>query len=275
MDALRITTLVENTAAGKCLLGEHGLSFWIEYNGKRILFDSGQSGHVLRSNAVHLGIDLTTVDAIVLSHGHFDHTGGLADVLKIAKDTPIFAHPAAMTPKFSRHADSSVHEIGISQPTLEKLRDWDTLNLASGSIEVFPGFHLTGEIPRDTDFEDVGGAFFQDRHCYTPDPLRDDQAAYIDTPSGLIVILGCAHSGVINTLRHIQKLTKKRHINTVVGGMHLVNASPRRLENTITGLKKIAVKSLRPAHCTGFAATARIWHEFPDCTPCRVGTVIE
>jgi len=109
----RITVLVENTAGGRGLLGEHGLAFWIEWNGKHILFDTGQ-GHVLLSNTKRLGIRFDHLDAVALSHSHYDHTGGLGDVLRNSRGTTVYAHPAAFEAKYARNPDGSAREVGMS-----------------------------------------------------------------------------------------------------------------------------------------------------------------
>jgi 7,8-dihydropterin-6-yl-methyl-4-(beta-D-ribofuranosyl)aminobenzene 5'-phosphate synthase len=271
----RITVLVENTAGGRGLLAEHGLSFWIELGHKRILFDTGQ-GNVLSGNASRLGIQLELADAIVLSHGHYDHTGGLGDALQGVGRPKVYAHPAAFAPKFARNTDGTARDIGISCLGPQDVRERAEFVRVEGPTEVCEGLRLTGPVPRTTDFEDTGGAFFRDKDCTEPDDLIDDQAAFVDTPAGTVVILGCAHAGVINTLRHIQTLTNGRPIRTVIGGMHLLNANPERMDKTVAELRRLDVQRLLPCHCTGLGAVARLWHEFPGrCAACPVGAVVE
>ncbi|MCU0858566.1 MAG: MBL fold metallo-hydrolase [Pontiellaceae bacterium] len=269
-----ITVLVENTAGGRGLIAEHGLSFLIDTGRNKILFDTGQ-GLALRYNVDQLRIDLKTVDAVVLSHGHYDHTGGLAFALNRMNSPRVYAHPQAFNPKYARNPDGTGREIGIA--ARDKITAGELAKVVSveNKTEISPGFYLTGPIPRTTDFEDTGGAFFKDPECRIPDDLPDDQAAFIETKDGTVVILGCAHSGVINTLRYIHSLTGSRPIHTVIGGMHLLNASQTRMDQTIAELRRFNIRQLFPCHCTGFAATVRLWKEFPEkCNPCPAGTVL-
>ncbi len=258
---LCITTLVEDTALDGSLLAEHGLSFWIEYGDKRILFDAGQSNILVR-NAKTLGINLAEVDAIVLSHGHYDHTGGLPAVLDIASKAKIYLHPAATEPKFSRKV-LGVKSIGMSHLAKKAVQRRHVIWTATPA-QIFPGMSVTGQVPRINNFEDVGGAFFVDENYLKPDELLDDQTLFIESARGLVVVLGCAHSGVVNVLDYISNLTSRNKIFAVIGGMHLLKASRIRIANTIETFKKYEIQKIVPLHCTGRKATRDLRSAFGD-----------
>jgi len=271
----RLTVLVENTARDDTLSAEHGLAFWLELGPQRVLFDTGQSD-MLCENADRLGIDLAATDAIVLSHGHYDHTGGLAAVLAKTGRVKAFAHPAALEAKYARNTDGTGRDIGMPARCKDALQETADIILTEQPTQVADGLYLTGTVPRHTDFEDTGGPFFKDPQCRRPDALPDDQAAFLDTPRGLLVLLGCAHAGIVNTLRYISALQPKRPIHTLIGGTHLVGAGRNRMDKTVAALRKMQIQRLMPLHCTGAPAAARLGKAFLGrVSSCPVGTVIE
>ena len=272
----RITVLADNSVYGRGLLAEHGLAFWIELEGRRLLFDTGQ-GLALLHNAQHLGVPLELAEAVVLSHGHYDHAGGVAAVLQAAPQARIYAHPAAFEPKYGRSGDGTVHDLGMPSACVNAVRE------RSGAItetvrptELLPGLFATGEVPRRTAYEDTGGPFFADPECQRADPLADDQALFFNSRGGTVVLLGCAHAGVVNTLRYVHDLTNGSRIHAVLGGMHLVSASRERMDRTIEDLRRLDVERLGPMHCTGVSATAGLWSAFPGtCLSCAAGAQLD
>ena len=267
-----ITTLVENSVHARGLLAEHGLSFHLQVGSRGLLFDTGQSDLFLH-NALKLRISLANAEAIVLSHGHNDHTGGLMAAHEAAPQARLFLHRAALTQKFVRKPDSTTRSIGMDEATAETIRRAaKAVVWTRNPTEVLDGIFVTGEIPRQNTFEDTGGPFFRDAAGAQPDPLLDDQALYFDTQEGLVVLFGCGHAGVVNTLDYVQHLTGGRPIHTILGGLHLLTASPERMEKTIAAFRRLDIKRLAPAHCTGLPALAQLWTAFPDrCSSCAVG----
>ncbi len=267
-----ITVLVENSVQRAGLQAEHGLAVHLQAGDRAVLFDTGQTGLVLR-NAAALGLHWDGLDAIVLSHGHYDHTGGLAAVRAAAPHARRFLHPAALAPKFSRGPDGAGRYIGMPRPAAQALVNDPAVTWTPSPVEVIPGLFLTGAIPRNTGFEDTGGDFFLDPACTRPDPLEDDQALFFDTREGLVILLGCGHSGVINTVEHIRRLTGRRPIHTLLGGLHLLRASAERMRRTLAAFHDWQPRQIAAGHCTGLPALARLWSEFPArCLPCAVGS---
>lgn len=275
--SIRITTLVENTVHKRDLLAEHGLAFWIEAGSQRILFDTGQ-GDVLTSNADALGIPLDAADKVVVSHGHYDHVGGLDRMLSLAPNSQVFAHLSAFHCKYELQDDGTCRDIGRPSSVVYRIHEASSDRFAwtVRPTDLGNGLHVTGQIPRRTTFEDAGGPFYLDRDCTDPDPLFDDQALYFESTEGIVVVLGCAHAGVINTLHYIRELTHGRAIHTVIGGMHLTDKQPDRIEPTVDALREFDISRIGLSHCTELLASVQLCAAFPGrCFPCCAGTVLE
>jgi 7,8-dihydropterin-6-yl-methyl-4-(beta-D-ribofuranosyl)aminobenzene 5'-phosphate synthase len=273
--SVKITLLMDNRARPG-FHAEHGFSAWIEADGARLLFDVGQSGAWMH-NAEKLGIDPAQAEAVILSHGHYDHTGSLAPLLQQLPAARLYLHPAALQSRFSLHPGQPPKQIGIPAEAAEIIQQWPAAQrtLSAAPQTILPGIGLTGTIPRNHPLEDTGGPFFLDPAGTRPDPIEDDQSLYIETARGLIIITGCCHAGLINTLEQIQKLTRHAPICAIIGGLHLHHASQPRLEATLQLLKHLAPTLLVPCHCTGEAVMDRFKQELPACTyPARAGNQI-
>jgi 7,8-dihydropterin-6-yl-methyl-4-(beta-D-ribofuranosyl)aminobenzene 5'-phosphate synthase len=261
---LKITTLVDNIAfPGTGFWAEHGLSFLIEADGKKILFDTGQSAEIIAHNLDALGEDLHDLKYVVLSHGHYDHTGGLTDILNRITHAKLFAHPSAFDDKYVKRGEEYKF---IGAPLMKmQLEEHFQLVLNTNGSEVVNGIRNTGQIPRNNDFENVPDRYYIKSYGkYVHDDIIDDQALIIESKSGVIVILGCAHSGVVNTLNHVKNIVGCREIWGVLGGMHLIGADLNRLNETVKVFEEFKVQNIGLSHCTGTDAFLFLSRKFGD-----------
>jgi 7,8-dihydropterin-6-yl-methyl-4-(beta-D-ribofuranosyl)aminobenzene 5'-phosphate synthase len=262
---LSIITLSENNAAIPPFLGEQGISVLIETDSINILLDAGQSISVSHNLDV-LGVDLSRIGKIVLSHGHFDHTGGLRPLLqKMRRQVDIIAHPDVWSAKYSHVENQPDRYIGIPYPQFELESLGARFHFSRQPVTLADGITTTGEVPMTTGYEQI------DEHLYVkengklkPDLLLDDLSIIIKTSKGLAVILGCAHRGMINTLNHARKLTGIDKIELVMGGSHLIGSSEERIWQTITALKEMDVKRIGLCHCTSLPVEAILAQEFGE-----------
>jgi len=272
---MNISVLVEDSVSCPILMAEHGLAFWIDTGSRCILFDTGQSQLIL-ANANELKLDLDAVDTVALSHGHYDHCGGLAAVLaNAASNVTVYMHPRALDPKY-RRTETETRDIGMPVHCWKALcESRHNLKTVTTPTEIAPGIFLTGEIPRSHPEEQSESGFCLDEQGRQADPFLDDQALFLRTPTGTVIILGCAHAGVINTLDYIRHLTEGQPVHAVLGGMHLHSALDERIAWTIKSLQQFSVERFYPMHCTGAKAVAALWTAFPGrCFPCGVGTTM-
>ena len=262
----RITTLVDNSVSlsGSQLIGEHGLSVYIETENTRILFDTGQNV-ALAHNARMLDIDLSRIDAVVVSHGHYDHTGGLEHLLKKNTAFSLYAHPDIFDDKLRSRKSGAYKKIGI--PLDKNIFDNTDvqIRLSKDTAEIARGVFTSGEIPQKNDFESIESQFFVQRDGeIIADPLADDQAVILDTQKGLVVLLGCSHRGVINTLNHVDRLFPENKIHAIIGGLHLGKISDAKLNKIIDHLRAFEQEKIGVSHCTGTKAMLALFERFKD-----------
>ena len=279
---VQITVLIEDSknSAKPQLRNKHGLSFFIQAkigdDKVTALMDTGPSGEALLHNVDAMDINLDDVNSIVLSHGHYDHTGGLLEALKrITNRVPVIGHPTVFEPKLSLmpHLRLIGAPFGVSE--VESVGGVPVL--VADPVKIADGITTTGEVPRSTAFEKVTGFWTAHNGRLLEDVMVDDQSLVIDVENkGLVVVAGCAHAGIINTIKHAQKITGTSRVYGVLGGFHLWNAENKKLEATVNELEKLDLKFVAPCHCTGKKAIKKISEAFRDrYQPLRMGDIIE
>lgn len=277
---VKATVLSDNSVYGIGGIAEHGWSVWLETPEGAFLFDTGQ-GKALLHNATFLGKDLATARAILISHRHVDHTGGLLDALRVMQGgrdgsgVPVHAHFDLFRDSYYFPKGRKPKHVGIpfSRASLEGTGA--VFYLANDWQEIADGIYLTGEVPRRTEFE-RGAAnlkHFDEQGELVVDPVRDDQSIVVETREGLFVILGCSHAGVINILNYTAEKTGRADFHTVMGGTHLGPAEEDVVTQTIEALLGFDIQRVGFAHCTGRKAEARVARAFGDrYFYCGVGT---
>ncbi len=267
MTHTRITIICENRAhMAKDIMGEHGFAALIKTPTTRLLMDTGQ-GLGLAHNAKALKIDLAALDGVVISHGHYDHTGGLMQLPAREQPLPIHAHPDLFAGKYLLPKDQDPTYIGIpfSQPALE-----ETLNARfafhSSFTEIAPGVFFSGQVPRTGSFEPSDERLVkQTPDGFVPDPFNDDASLLIETPAGPVILTGCAHSGIVNIMEHFAQKSGHPTFHAVIGGTHLGFANdPSQLDQAMDAFDKFQVHTIAVSHCTGNEAAAQLFHRFKD-----------
>jgi 7,8-dihydropterin-6-yl-methyl-4-(beta-D-ribofuranosyl)aminobenzene 5'-phosphate synthase len=259
---MKIIVLTENVAGGK-FLAEHGLSYLIEIDGEKVLFDTGHS-NVFLKNAALLGIDICNdVENVVLSHGHWDHGDGL----KYLKNKALLCHPDSFVKRFHKTDNSPV---GLSL-TKEEIHKKFKLTETKEPFQLTKHLFFLGEIPRTNNFESQSTSFILENG--DDDFVLDDSALVAIVNDKLIVITGCSHSGICNICEHAKKVTGIQKIKVVIGGFHLKNQDRQTME-TIGYFKRNKVKKLFPSHCTELPALVSFYNEF-NIKQVKTGMILE
>jgi 7,8-dihydropterin-6-yl-methyl-4-(beta-D-ribofuranosyl)aminobenzene 5'-phosphate synthase len=262
----KLTILCENSVGVPFgVIGEHGFACFVETEKGNYLFDTGQ-GFAITQNAQVLGKDLSRIEAIMISHGHYDHTGGLPAVLKIRGAVDVFGHPDMFTERiWSSGNETRFIGIPFRRPYLEHLGA--RFRLGTEMVEVGPGVYLTGEIPRKSAFEKGDAkmsAIRPDGETIHPDPIKDDLSLIIDSDKGLIIVLGCAHAGMINIIEYALAQMKKDRIHAIIGGTHLGFSSDEQFNETLKVIDHYKIDLLGVSHCTGLARASMLHARLKD-----------
>ena len=253
---IKITVLNDNRCSNKSLECEHGLSLLIEDNNQKVLFDTGQTNIYLK-NANKLGIDLNDVESIILSHGDYDHGNGLK---YFNQKVNLICHPDFVLTRISKRTGN---DNGLNQSREELMNKFDLIETRD-PYYIDNGIIFLGEIERSNDFEKDANLPAYDENGNTYIHL-DDSGLCIDTPDGLIVISGCAHSGICNTIEYAKKITGKNEVLAVVGGFHLKNID-YQTEKTIEYMKNNNIGIILLAHCTSDLVCEKFKQELPEQT---------
>ncbi|MCY0867944.1 MAG: MBL fold metallo-hydrolase [Desulfurococcus sp.] len=268
----RVVFLVEDRASRRYFLGEHGLSVLVEAvagDGRvyRVLFDVGQHADTVIHNARLLGVDLSSVDVIVLSHNHYDHTGGLIKVLQsIGRRTPVIAHPDIFKPSIYIGSERVELDIGPGWSKSKAEEAGAYFILTRSPMEVAPGVYYLGEVVREREDLAPGlpGAYTIEDGELVPHKLRDDTGLAISIEGyGLVVLSGCGHSGITNITLHASR-TLKENVKAVMGGFHLHSARLEVIREVTGMLREMSVEEVHAGHCTGLRAESMLLEAYKD-----------
>lgn len=262
---IKLSVLCSDKAKGE-LDAEHGLAIWLEATDHTILFDTG-GGESLDYNSELMGIDPTSVDTLVLSHGHYDHTGGIVEVLKGSTHCHLWASPSIAAERYKLDPDKKLpRSIGMPPAALERLNSLPSSRLiyADHPQYIANWLGISGFIPREHPLEEVSDNFFFDIQGEKPDNIADENTLWIESQDGIIILAGCCHAGLINTINHIRKHSKTDKVVGIIGGLHLMKASEERLKATTDFLKELDLEFILAGHCTGDKSLEYFKKELPD-----------
>jgi len=262
----KITVICENMVqVTSPLIGEHGLSFLIEDGDDITLFDTGQGLGII-NNLKRLKKDIKSFKRIIISHGHYDHTGGLMPVLKEhGGSIPVYIHPSAFNEKSAIQPDGSLAPIGMRYTREEYEENGAEFREVKGFLRINSSITTVSEIRHSDEWKSWDTRLKQKSGTVmTEDPFEDDLSLLLDTASGPVVLLGCAHAGMIEILDELSHKTGIKKFHAVIGGTHLGNAPDDYVNRAIDSLKKYDVDIVGVSHCTGFKVACRFASEFKE-----------
>lgn len=244
------TILVDNRVRAPELVAQHGFALWLESPSRKILFDTGATAEVLVSNAEVLGVDLATATDIVLSHGHWDHGGGLSRVMDLAVSARVWIPRGALLPRWHR-GDAGLRDIALSHEVREKLvRSRGRWTEVVAPVELGDGIWITGPVPGERPAWTHAG-LVRNEILGVPDDVPEEQAIAVETSTGIVGLVGCAHFGLDNLERMLAGKFPGRPLRGLVGGLHLESAPEGQLEGFLARLARAPDAILVPCHCSG------------------------
>lgn len=274
---LEVRILVDNSVGAMGVFGEWGFSALVDVHytdesHRRVLLDTGSSPDGIRHNVAKMEIDLSSIDAVVLSHGHKDHVAGLKTAASlIGKRIPLVCHPHALQPKIWSSKGKEV-VIGIQEyyPSLGELEKDFEIITSIESYELFKSVKTTGMIPRSNNFEHLTGELKEnatriENGVIVPDNIDDDLSLVFQmADNSQVILVGCCHAGIVNTIKQSEKITGSKQIKGIIGGFHLFDATDERLTKTIQELKKYPIELVAPCHCSGTRGQVAFYNAFKD-----------
>ncbi|MCM2263576.1 MAG: MBL fold metallo-hydrolase [Desulfuromonadales bacterium] len=278
VNSVKLTIICENTVGRPLpLIGEHGFACLIDSPAGRLLFDTGR-GLTLLHNLETLGIDPQSIDAVVLSHGHDDHTGGLLPLLQRTGPRPVFAHPGIFAERFFVKGEER-RSVGLAVGRAELEAAGARFRYLDECSEIAGGLWFSGCIPRTSPDEAGDPCLVQEVSVggkMMADPFEDDAALAVETSKGLVILLGCAHAGLINSVEHFRRQLGSRPLHAVIGGTHLGPAGEPQFIATLKYLASLETARIGVSHCTGQTRGALLYGRFPEQVFfASVGSVLE